>query len=122
MTFIARIRHHSLVWKNWHNHAKVSGVLHGVVFRWEPSHIYRSGILDAEQITQFTNHADVELEAVAHSLPGMGEIPVEKPAEEVPEPLPGAAPEPTPEPAPETRTKADWDRLARIAKRHPPKK
>jgi hypothetical protein len=87
MTFIARIRHHSLVWKHWHGHAKTSGVLHGVAFRWEPSHIYRSGVLNEEQVRMFTNHSDVDLEMVAVSLPELDEIPIAEPAVEVLEDL-----------------------------------
>jgi hypothetical protein len=130
MTFIARIRHHSLVWKNWHHHAKVSGTLHGVVFRWEPAHIYRSGVLSEDQIAQFTNHADVELEMVSVSLPEMGETPITEAAVED-EPLPVEAVNDTPashpalppeiKPAAPVPPKAKWQPPERFVKQ-PPRK
>ena len=97
MNFIARIRHHSLVWKSWHQHAKVSGVLGDVLFRWEPSHVYRSGILTQDQIEAFRLHPDVELEMTDISLPEMGETQITEQAVEVESPPhiePPAAPKP----------------------------
>jgi hypothetical protein len=86
MTFIARIKTHSVVWRNWNGARRTGGVLHGVRFAWEPGDIYRSEPLTAEQIALLRGHEGVILEAVSVELPPVAaamartESPVAKPA------------------------------------------
>lgn len=69
MTFIARIRQRSLAWNNWHGAGQPSGSLAGVIFHWEPGNVYRSDILNAEQIAALRDNDNVVFEVISTDMP-----------------------------------------------------
>jgi len=69
MTFIARIKQASPVWRRWHGERRVGGVLLGVQFAWEPGNVYRSLPLSTEQIAQLMTLDSIDFEAVSIDLP-----------------------------------------------------
>ena len=69
MTFIGRLKQHSVVWSHWRQGNRVGGVLYGVAFLWEPGNTYRSGPLTVEQIGLMQGHPDVILEATGVDPP-----------------------------------------------------
>jgi hypothetical protein len=92
MTFIARLKDFSPVWRLWHEQARVSGRLHDVLFFWEPGNVYRSkDSLTAAQIAVLHTHPSVVMEAVETVL--SASVPVVAAAER-----PVAMPVPAPVP------------------------
>lgn len=69
MTFLARIKQFSPVWRLWREHARVGGQLQGVLFAWEPGNVYRSNSLTEDQIAALRDHDSVVMEVVSAGIP-----------------------------------------------------
>lgn len=75
MRFFARLDPISAIHKNWFVHGRVSGMLDGVLFRWDgPARVYASGEILEEAIERFRARADkaVILEVI-QTLPPVAE-------------------------------------------------
>lgn len=70
MTYTAQVKRFSRLWHTWHNTHRVSGVVCGVPFVWQPGNEYVSANeLTPVQIADIKGHSDVQLVAIAAAMP-----------------------------------------------------
>lgn len=93
MTFRAKIRRDSAIWRMWRLHHRVGGSVCAIPFHWAPGNNYVSDVLDTDQIVAAASHRDIELETTVLALPD-DVLPDLPGVSEEPEEPEGAAPDP----------------------------
>jgi hypothetical protein len=82
MTFVAKLRRHSPVWKAWQHRHATAGEICGVAFRWLPGGDYVTDELTADQVMRLRGQSDATLEAYGNGATDASDEP-----RRVPEPV-----------------------------------
>ena len=66
MRFLAKLDPRSALFRRWRGESRVSGILHGVLFRWNGKTFVSEGEIPADLVPEFSNRHDkaVLVEAV----------------------------------------------------------